>query len=406
MRILLVHNFYRSNVPSGENTVYMSEKTLLQNAGHQVFEFTRTNDEYIEAPVRTALEAALLTPWNPLTNRKFQKALDEATPDVIHVHNTFPLISPSIFWAAHNHRAAVVLTLHNYRIFCAAAIAMRDGKPCMKCLEQASVKPAITHRCYRQSRIATLPVVGMIALHHRLKTWGRMVDAFIAMSEFQRNKMVEAGLPTEKIRIKPHFTSPASNWIPWQKRENKLLFIGRLTEEKGADLLLQALCEWPGEPPVVEIIGDGPQRAQLEAFTSANNLVRNVHFLGLLEPAAVRQKLASARLLVLPSRCLETFGMPVIEAYAQGVPVLAPRLGPFSDLVRQGETGMLFEAADSASLRARLHELWRDSNALARMSDEALITYQRNYSPEANLAILTDIYLGALGQQSQRRTPA
>ena len=199
MRLLVVHNFYGSEAPSGENMVYQAEKALLKSRGHSVEEFTRHSDEIRSKGFRGQLRGALATPWSRRSARELRNHVERMRPDVVHVHNTFPLISPSIFHAI-GHRAARVLTLHNYRIFCAAAIPMRHGRVCTECLDSRSVLPSLRYGCYRDSRAATVPLAAGVALHRRLGTWSNHVEAFISLTEFQRELLSWSGLPRREYR--------------------------------------------------------------------------------------------------------------------------------------------------------------------------------------------------------------
>ncbi len=189
MKILLVHNFYGSSAPSGENTAYLAERELLKKYGHEVIEFTRHSDDIRNRAFWGTLIGAFSTPWNPFCMRSIRRLLERERPDIMHAHNTFPLLSPSVFRAARGLSTATVLTLHNYRIFCAAGIPMRNSITCIECIEKDSVVPAMLYGCYRNSRLASIPMAAMISLHKRLGTWKRDVDAFVALTEFQRKKM-------------------------------------------------------------------------------------------------------------------------------------------------------------------------------------------------------------------------
>lgn len=243
MKILLVHNFYGSSAPSGENEVFNTEKKLLKSNGNDVYVYTRNSDEIREAGLVGKLRGAFATPWNPFSAIHLSKIISDVKPDVVHVHNTFPLISPSIFRSA-NIVAPVVLTLHNYRLFCAAAIPMRDSRICTKCLDTKSVLPSITHGCYRNSRIATLPLAINISLNRSLKTWEKYVDAFITLSEFQKNLVIKAGLPDKLVHCKPNFFPGNPKIIPWSNRGDYAVFVGRLSPEKGVANLINAWMIW------------------------------------------------------------------------------------------------------------------------------------------------------------------
>jgi len=195
MKILLVHNFYGSMAPSGENEVFLNENKLLQGTRQEVFQYTRHSNEIRNRGLAGTLQGALATPWNPFSLNELRKRIKDSQPDVMHVHNTFPLLSPVVFKSVRDTRTATVLTLHNYRTFCSAAIPMRNERPCVECMEQRSVYPALRYGCYRNSRTATLPLAVMIALHRKLGTWQKDVDAFIALSQFQKRMLSSAGLP-------------------------------------------------------------------------------------------------------------------------------------------------------------------------------------------------------------------
>lgn len=197
MKILLVHNFYGSSAPSGENTVFTAEKELLRAKGHKVIEYTTSSDQIRSLGVVGSVVGAIGTPWNPVHLSRLRKLVLAEQPDVMHVHNTFPILSPAIFYATQGTMTASVLTLHNYRLFCAAGIPMRGNEPCTACLDKKSIWSALRFACYRNSRLATLPMAAMISLHHALGTWQKYVDAFIALTSFQEEKMISAGLPAE-----------------------------------------------------------------------------------------------------------------------------------------------------------------------------------------------------------------
>ena len=394
MKVLLAHNFYGSSAPSGENTVYSAEKSLLEAAGHLVGEYTRNSDEIRNQGTWGALKGALSSPWNPFAFAKVQRTIERERPDVMHVHDTFPLLSPAIFHSAAKSSTATVLTLHNYRTVCAAAIPMREGKPCTECLDQQSVTPALRYGCYRQSRLATLPLATMIALHRKLGTWRKHVDAFIALTGFQRDQLVAAGLPPGRMHIKPHFYPDPPSPLPWQEREAKVLFIGRLGEEKGVRFLIEAWRRWGEQAPPLEVIGDGPQRRELEDLAQAMN--GKVRFLGQRSFSETQERLASTRLLVLPSVCFEGFPMVILEAFALGVPVAASRLGSMPCLVQDGRNGVLFEPGNAEDLLRQVRATWGKDDLLALMGAAARKEFEARYTAEVNYRMLMDIYQAAI----------
>jgi glycosyltransferase involved in cell wall biosynthesis len=394
LKILLAHNFYGSSAPSGENTVYSAEKSLLEAAGHEVVEYTRHSDEIRGQGAWGAMKGAMSTPWNPFAYARVRRTIERERPDVLHVHNTFPLLSPAIFHSAARSSTATVLTLHNYRTVCAAAIPMREGQPCTECLDRRSVTPALRYGCYRQSRLATLPLASMIALHRTLGTWRKHVDAFIALTGFQRDRLVAAGLPPERMHVKPHFYPDPPSPLPWREREAKVVFIGRLGEEKGVRFLIEAWRQWGEQAPQLELIGDGPQRRELEDLAQVMN--GKVRFLGQRPFSETQKRLASAHLLVLPSVCFEGFPMVIREAFAMGVPVAASRLGSMPCLVQDGRNGVLFTPGNAEDLLRQVRGAWGEDDLLARMGAAAREEFDARYTAEANYRILMDIYQAAI----------
>jgi glycosyltransferase involved in cell wall biosynthesis len=397
LKILLAHNFYGSSAPSGENTVYSAEKSLLEAAGHEVVEYTRHSDEIRGQGAWGAMKGAMSTPWNPFAFARVRRTIKRERPDVLHVHNTFPLLSPAIFHSAARSSTATVLTLHNYRTVCAAAIPMREGQPCTECLDRRSVTPALRYGCYRQSRLATLPLASMIALHRKLGTWRKHVDAFIALTGFQRDRLVAAGLPPERMHVKPHFYPDPPSPLPWREREAKVVFIGRLGEEKGVRFLIEAWRQWGEQAPQLELIGDGPQRRELEDLAQVMN--GKVRFLGQRPFSETQKRLASAHLLVLPSVCFEGFPMVIREAFAMGVPVAASRLGSMPCLVQDGRNGVLFTPGNAEDLLRQVRGAWGEDDLLARMGAAARQEFDARYTAEANYRMLIDIYQAAIGHR-------
>ncbi|MDZ4294052.1 MAG: glycosyltransferase family 4 protein [Hydrogenophaga sp.] len=398
MRVLLTHNFYGSSAPSGENQVYEAERTLLKNRGHEVNEFTRNSDEIRARGTWGAVQGAMATPWNPWMARAMRQTVENIQPTVVHMHNTFPLISPAIF-SAIGKRAARVLTLHNYRLFCPAAIPMREGRVCTECLDRQSVAPALQYGCYRGSRLATVPLAANVALHRWLGTWDNHVDAYIALSEFQRERMVRAGLPVEKVHVKPNFYPGKPVMVPWHERTKQTVFVGRLSEEKGLRTLLKAWALWGETAPQLRLVGDGPLRAELQAQAAG----LNVEFLGQLPAAQAQAEIARAQLLVLPSECFESFGMVVCEAFAFGTPAAVSNLGPLPSIVQTRANGLVFEAASATSLLAKVRAAWMQSGLLERLGLGARRAFETHYNEDANYQTLMKIYVQAMAENRRGR---
>ncbi len=394
MKIMLAHNFYGSTAPSGENKVFEAEGELLRLRGHDVIEFTRHSDEIRARGAWGAVQGALSTPWNPFAAKAIKRAVITQRPDVVHAHNTFPLLSPAIFNAI-GHHAARVLTLHNYRLFCPAAIPMREGKVCTDCLDRHSVLPALVNGCYRGSHLATVPLAANVALHRRLGTWTRQIDAFIALTEFQRERMIEAGLPAALVHVKPNFYPGQPTVMPWHERRASVVFAGRLTAEKGVLALVRAWLAWGVSAPELRIVGDGDLRGELErmAVTAPDVPIR---FLGQLASAAAQNEIARARLLVLPSEWFEGFPMVVREAFAFGTPAAVSNIGPLPSIVRKGENGVVFKPADPQSLLEIVRTAWETTGELERLAGGARRSFETLYTEDADYRRLITIYEQAM----------
>ena len=387
VRIFLAHNYYGSSAPSGENNVFKTERDLLRLSGHEVAEFTRHSDDIRVKGALGAVQGALSTPWNPWAASALRRAVETFKPDVVHVHNTFPLLSPAIFHAIRK-KATKVLTLHNYRLFCPAAIPMRAGGVCTECMDTRSVWPSLRYGCYRDSRLATLPLAFSVALHRYLGTWTGHVDAFIALTKFQRETMVEAGLPAGLVHVKPNFLNSNPHPVPWKDRGNYAVYVGRLSEEKGVRTLFSAWRNIRGLP--LKILGDGPLRGELES--KGREYGFDVEFMGSLNRIEVFSVVNNARILVMPSEWYETFGMVVIEAYACGTPVVASRIGSLAEIVLDGETGLHFKPGDPVDLAQRVNYLAERPELAHRMGQRAREIFLEKYTAEKNLELLMEIY--------------
>lgn len=390
MKVLLIHNFYSSKTPSGENQVVIIERDLLKSQGNVVSEYFRDSDEILRMSGWGTVKGALATPWNFFSAKKISQLVNEFSPDVVHVHNTFPLISPSIFSAIGN-RAAKVLTLHNYRLVCPAAIPMRNGKVCTECIKQSSVFPALLHGCYRNSRIATVPLAINVGLHRYLATWKNHVDAFIALSLFQKDLMAKAGLPAEKIHIKPNFYPGSPNVVPWSNRSNSVVFVGRISAEKGVVTLLKSWKIWGVEAPHLYIVGDGPLRRELEE--KATGL--NVTFTGQIDQKLAQSYIAAAKMLILPSEWFEGFPLVIREAFAFGTPVAASDIGPLPSLVKHNYSGVIFPPSNSEALVGIMRSAWADNTAMRMWGINARSEFDEKYTEGENYKILCDIYRSA-----------
>jgi glycosyltransferase involved in cell wall biosynthesis len=389
MKIVLVHNFYQQ--AGGEDAVFEQERRLLECAGHDVIVYCRSNREIEQLSILGQASLAKRCIWATETRREFARLLDRENPDLVHVHNTFVMISPSLYSACHDRGIPVVQTLHNFRLLCPAATFYRDGKVCEECAEH-SLWRGIYHGCFRDSRPATATVALMLACHRRLGTWNEHVNCYIALTEFSRNKFIAAGLPADKIVVKPNFLDPD----PGERKHpgNYALFVGRLSPEKGVSTLLEAWKQLQ-EQCALHIVGDGPEREALEAQARQRHLA-GVTFRGHLSREETIAEMKGAQFLVTPSVCYESFPMTFAESFACGTPVICSRLGGMREIVDDHRTGLHFTAGEAGSLAQTLEWAINHPRDLAEMGRAARREYETRYAARGNYSLLKKIYQAAL----------
>lgn len=379
LRVLVVHNAYRQR--GGEDTVVEAEVELLRTHGHEVSTLWRHNDELQSLPRAAALGQLF---WSTRTWNDVAAQVSGFRPDVIHVHNSFPLVSPSVYWAADRAGVPVVQTLHNFRLHCPQAMYLREGLVCEDCLGRVPWRGAV-RGCYRGSVPQSAALAGMLTLHRALGTWRHKISRYIALNDFCRRKFIEGGLPADRVVVKPNFVDLAP---PEEGPRGGLLFVGRLSEEKGIRTLA-GVCRQGGFD--LRVAGSGPEREQLCGLPG-------VELLGTLMPEQVRAEMGRALALVMPSIWFETFGMVIIEAFASGLPVIASRLGSMEALVEPGVTGLLFEPGDPRGLRDAMVWALANPDRMREMGRNARRCYELHYTADQNYARLLDIYRSALAE--------
>lgn len=383
MRIVIVHNRYRE--PGGEDAVVAAEAALLRDHGHVVERYERDNDE-IEA--MSALALARDTLWSARTTRDLEQLLTTFAPDVVHVHNTLPLVSPAVHWPVAAAGVGVVQTLHNFRLLCPQAMLLRDGAVCEACVGRVPWR-AVAYRCYRASATQSAVVGATVQLHRALGTWRHKVHRYIALNEFCRAKFIEGGLlPAARIAVKPNFV----DWpdAPAEAPRRGVLYVGRLAAEKGIDVLADAAAQLAPDT-TIDVIGTGPEAPRLEGRA-------NVRLLGAQPPSEVARRMATAAVLVLPSICYESHPRTLVEACASALPVVASRHGALATLVDEGRTGLLFTPGDACDLARTLHWALTHVDAMRAMGHAARAHYERHLTPAANHAQLMAIYAEAIGE--------
>lgn len=392
MRIIVLHTHYQQ--PGGEDQSVAAEVALLREKGDEVQPLTFHNRDLEGLP---SWKQAALTLWNREAYCRVREAIRAQRPDIVHIHNTFPLASPAVVHAAKAEGVPVVMTLHNYRLLCVNALFFREGRVCEDCLGRLPWR-GVVRGCYRGSPLASGVVAAMLTTHRALGTWARGVDVYIALTEFARRKFMEGGLPAEKIVVKPNFVHPDPG--PGEGKGGYALFVGRLSPEKGVRTLLRAWERLKGIP--LKIVGDGPLRAEMEDLVRGGGL-EGVEMLGRRPREEVLGLMREAGVLVFPSECYENFPMTVAEAFACGLPVVASRLGAMAGIVEDGRTGLLFAPGDAEDLAAKVAWLFSHPEELARMRREARAEYEAKYTAERNYQLLMEIYGQALEAGHRRR---
>lgn len=396
MHVLVVHNRYSSAQPSGENRVVDEEVKLLRAAGHRVEVFERRSDDIAARSLLAKAAVPLLVPWNPAVRSELATLLRAERPDVVHVHNVFPLLSPAVIAACGDAGVPVVATLHNYTQVCPPGTLHRNGRPCDECVGSAAALPAIRHGCYRDSRLATVPLAVSLSVNRR--RWWSGVERFFCISAAQRDVLVRSGMPAERLTVKHNFVPD-----PGARRSGDgehVLYLGRLAETKGVGLLMTAwdqIAASGGVGVPLVIAGAGPLESEVTAWAAGRDDVR---YVGLYDPAQSQQAVARSVAVVAPSTALETFGLVVAEAMAANVPAVAARHGAFVELVQEGVTGLLHQPGDAASLASCIRRITAEPTRNQEMGQAARHRYEQGFSPAVGLERLMDGYRAAIAGRS------
>lgn len=396
MKILVVHNRYRSSSPSGENRVVDQEHDTLIDAGHEVRRFEHSSDGIAQlSRVQRALVPAKVI-WNPRSAQELSEVLAAFRPDVVHVHNLFPLVSPSVLQVCQRSRVPCVATFHNYRPVCASGNLFRSGSVCRDCVVRRLPTPAVLHGCYRRSAVATVPLAVATVAHRRI--WQTVPSAYIFLSEAQRRELEPAGFPLARSFVKPNLVLPVAPRST--SRHDLVVYLGRLTEDKGLLVLMRAWDRYTDGRRGREgglrlaIAGTGPLEAEIRSWAQARS---SVTVLGLLDRQACSTLVGQARTVVVPSEWPEPFGLVVAEAMAAGVAPVATAHGAFTDLIADGVDGLLYPPGDVGTLARLLERIEADPERIDRLGDAARATYERRFEPSKNIVDLEAIYRFAAG---------
>ncbi len=432
MKVVQVHNYYQ-NRGGGEDYVVDEERRLLEQNGYEVIPFYKTNDEIRQQQESWSgsgkltgkfmrffhmANVACKTVWNRRIYHEFLELLKEQKPDVVHCHNTFPIISPALYWACAKMRVPVVQTVHNYRLMCLNAFLYRlpsekpsgsEGFVCEDCLMKKFKWPGVVHACYRDSRLTSLVLAVMLLVHRWIGTWRCKVSLYIALTGFQRQKMIQGGFPEHKIAVKPNFVAPpeVEHACPASEDLRNVpmsdpfaLFAGKLVHEKGALFLMEAwiafkrgLKNGSAESPFRLIIaGDGPCLSMMKEVLEKSGVKESVVFCGRISQPDVFFLMEKASFLIFPSLWYEGMPMTIVQSFACGTPVLASNTGAMCSMIENGQTGFLFEESRSAGLADRIEWMFSHAKECEQMGRNACEVYEKEYTPEQNFNMMEQMY--------------
>ena len=394
MKVMMVHVRYRK--PGGEDAVFENECLLLRDAGINVIREIFTNEVLNENGLINQIKMGLNSVWSFSTYKMLKSKLKKHRPDVVHFHNIFPLLSPSVYTACRSERIPIIQTLHNYRLICPGALLFRDDKVCEDCLKKG-LSQALRYSCYRDSVMATAAVFIMLKTNNLFGSYDK-VSKFIALTNFAMEKYVAGGIPRDRIIVKPNFlpNPPKPNY----KVGDYILYVGRLSKEKGVGTLLEALTHIE-KPIKLRIAGDGPMLPELKSFSLKKEI--EIEFLGFMDKETLLDQIRNSAFLVVPSEWYEGFPMVLLEAYACGKPVVASRIGSLNELVAEDETGMKFVPGDPIGLAKVITEMLSNLDRIGEMGKNAHAVFKEKYSSESNLNALNKIYTNLVSNSHSKR---
>lgn len=390
-RILMVHNFYQ--IPGGEDSVFKNEKKLLEKHGHKVVLYTRHNNELENYSIFNKLLLPITTVFNFKTYNDVISIIKKEKIDIVHVHNTLNLVSPSVYYAAVKCGIPVVQTIHNFRMLCPGANLYRDGQICEDCLKYG-LKCSIKHKCYRNNKIHTLACVITTKIHRLLGIYKKI--NYICLTEFNKRKLLQLNevskkmvVDPEKVYVKPNFVNDSiCPIIPASNRKQQFIYVGRLEELKGTDILLKAWKKLGESSYKLLLCGTGPMEKWCREYISDNNL--NAELIGYIDNNDVRKLIAESRALILPTQCYEGFPMTIVEAYSVGTPVITGNIGNSSDLVIDKTTGRLFEYNSDYDLSKKIKDIVDCQQEF--YGENAYSVFKKELSSENNYLRLIEIY--------------
>lgn len=372
------------------------EKALLESKGHEVRLMAADNDTIIG--LRSKVKAAIEGTYSRSSRARACGEISSFRPDIVHVHNFFPLLSPSVYYACRAAKVPVVQTLHNFRLICPSGLLFREGKPCELCVGKTVAWPGVVHSCYRNSRLGSAALASMLATHRIWGTWREAIDAYITMTNFAWRRLVAGGLPADRLFVKPNSVVPDPG--KGTGARGFALFAGRLSPEKGVATMMSA---WDrlGYGRKLKIVGDGPLRAIVQKATLRSP---NIEYLEHQPGEVVLDLMGAASFLVFPSECYEGFPRVVVEAFAKGLPVLASRLGSAEELIGHGRTGMLVQPRNAQDLADTAEWLFTHPAERERMSEAARLEFETKYTADRTYRQLIEVYRFAMATCECRKS--
>lgn len=379
-KVLIVHNYYQ--IPGGEDTVVANEKKLLEDNGHEVVLYTRHNSELKSLSKIQKILLPVSTIFNIQTYREIKKIIREEQIDIVHVHNTLNLISPSVYYSAFSCHVPVVQTIHNFRLLCPGATFYRAEHICEDCVTKGLVC-AVKHSCYRDSKLHTLACVISTGFHRLIGTYKKL--NYICLTEFNKEKLLQLKQIRRKaVFVKPNFVDKADEIVPYNQRKKQFVYVGRLDKLKGIDFLLKTWGEFVSDDYQLVICGTGPLEKWCREYVQTYQL-KNVEVKGFVENKNAKKIIGESKGLILPTQWYEGFPMTIVESYSVGTPVIGSNLGNTGSLIEEGKSGWKFDADSKEQLCDALRKAMETTKGLER-------DFVEKYSAESNYEQLREIY--------------
>ena len=377
--ILIVHNYYQ--IPGGEDTVVANEKKMLEDNGHKVVLYTRNNNEIKTMNVFRKILLPFTSIYSFKTAREIKRVIKEENIDIVHVHNTLSLISPSVYYAAVKMNKPVVQTIHNFRMLCPGATFYRDGHICEDCVSKG-LRCSLKHKCYRNSFIQTLVCVISTKIHRTTGIYSKI--NYVCLTEFNKNKLLQLKqIKPERVFVKPNFTKNNYNLFLNKQVKNQILYLGRIEEIKGVKLLIEIWEEFGNSLPVLKVCGNGPLKDWcLQEIKNKN--INNILVIDFLKHDEAMKELANSKALILPTKVYEGFPMTIVEAFSVGTPVICPDMGNSGNLVESGITGFKYKNKNE------LVQILKSKNY--DFSAHIYDIYKKRYTETINYKMISEIY--------------